>query len=116
MLEGLGPPDRLVFHCWTGDPGHLRRALRLGAFISFAGNVSFKNAESLREVCRLVPDDRLLVETDSPYLTPVPHRGKPNEPALVAHVGAAVAAARGLPVEQVAAVTTSNARRFLAIG
>jgi TatD DNase family protein len=87
----------------------------LGAFVSFAGNVSFKNAPLLREVARLVPADRLLVETDSPYLAPVPHRGTPNEPAFVAHVGAAVAAARGEAVEHVAEITLANARHVFGL-
>ncbi|HYP23130.1 MAG TPA: TatD family hydrolase, partial [Actinomycetota bacterium] len=80
-LERLSPPDRLVFHCWSGDETQMRRALDLGSFVSFAGNVTFKSAGDLRELAALVPGDRLLVETDSPYLAPVPHRGKRNEPA-----------------------------------
>lgn len=109
-LEYLDLVPRLIFHCWSGDEDHLRRALALDAYISFAGNVSFKSAQELRDAARLVPVDRLLVETDSPYLAPVPHRGKSNEPAYVANVGAAVATARGAPVEEVAASTTANAR------
>jgi TatD DNase family protein len=112
-LETAGPPQRLVFHCWSGEDDALRRALALGSYISFAGNVSFKSAEALRSAAARVPPDRLLVETDSPYLAPVPHRGKPNEPALVAHVGEAVAAARGEEVEAVAGLTTANARALL---
>jgi TatD DNase family protein len=115
-LERVSPPERLVFHCWSGDRAQMGRALDLGSFVSFAGNVTFKSAGALRELAALVPEDRLLVETDSPYLAPVPHRGKPNEPANVALVGAAVAAARGAPVETVAEATTRNARRLLAIG
>jgi TatD DNase family protein len=116
MLESLGPPPRLVFHCWSGDGAQMRRALALGAFVSFAGNVTFRSASVLREVAAQVPEDRLLVETDSPYLAPVPHRGEPNEPAHVALVGCAVAEARGVRAEDVARTTSANARRMLALG
>ncbi|MDQ4025003.1 MAG: TatD family hydrolase [Actinomycetota bacterium] len=115
MLQEHGPPHRLVFHCWSGDIQQLHRALGLGAFISFAGNVSFKNATDLRAAARAVPVDRLVVETDAPYLAPVPHRGKRNEPAYVRFVGEAVAAARGATPIELAEVTTSNARRLFAL-
>lgn len=117
-IEALGrvsPPDRLVFHCWSGDAQQLRRVIDLGSFVSFAGNVTFKNAGDLRALVPLVPEDRLLVETDSPYLAPVPHRGKPNEPAHVALVGAAIAEARGVSVEEIAEATTLNAQRLLGL-
>ena len=113
-LEAAGPPARLIFHCWSGDSSELQRALELGAHVSFAGNVSFKSAENLRDAAREVPADRLLVETDAPYLAPVPHRGKPSEPALVAFVGQAVAEARGVDASDVAHQTTENARRLFA--
>jgi TatD DNase family protein len=115
MLEQHGPPDRVVFHCWSGDQDELRGALDMGAYVSFAGNISFKSAQSLRDAASVVPSNRLMVETDSPYLTPVPHRGKPNEPAYVAFVGAATAEARGEPVEEVGAFTSANARRLYGI-
>jgi TatD DNase family protein len=115
VLEEVGPPDKLIFHCWSGDERQLQRALALGSMVSFAGNVSFKSAKNLRDVCASVPDDRLLVETDSPYLTPEPNRGKPNEPAYVAHVGAAVATARGVTPQEVADLTTANALRLFGI-
>ncbi|HEX2196749.1 MAG TPA: TatD family hydrolase, partial [Actinomycetota bacterium] len=115
-LERVSPPERLVFHCWSGDATQMQRALDLGAFVSFAGNVTFKGAEPLRALAATVPEDRLLVETDSPYLATVPHRGKPNEPAHVVLVGTAIAEARGETVEAVAEATTRNARRLLAIG
>lgn len=114
-LEELGPPSRLVFHCWSGDEDQLARALALGAYISFAGNVSFKKNEALRSAARKTPADRLLVETDSPYLTPEPHRGEPNEPAYVVHVGAAVAAARASEVHEIASLTTTNASTVFGI-
>lgn len=115
VLEEAGPPERFVFHCWSGDREQLARALTLGATISFAGNVSFKNAQNLRDAAVAVPDDRLLVETDSPYLAPVPHRGEDNEPSHVALVGEAVAIARGQDVGRLARLTTANARRFFGI-
>lgn len=115
VLELQGPPERFVFHCWSGDEAQLARALELGATISFAGNVSFKNAQNLRDAAARVPEDRILVETDSPYLSPVPHRGKPNEPSRVAAVGAAVAIARRQDVATFARLTTANARRFFGI-
>ena len=114
-LEEVGAPERFVFYCWSGEETQLERALTLGAFVSFAGNVTFESAGDLRVLAGAVPPDRLLVETDSPYLAPVPHRGKPNEPAYVALVGAAVAEARGETVERIAEATTTNARRFLGI-
>jgi TatD DNase family protein len=110
-----GPPKRLVFHCWSGDLAQLNGAVEAGGYISFAGNVSFKNADDLRTVAREVPVDKILVETDSPFLTPVPHRGKPNEPAFVADVGTALAAIMGLSVEDLAAVTRANARALFGL-
>jgi TatD DNase family protein len=86
---------RGVFHCFTGDAAMARRALDIGFFLSFSGIVTFPKAESIREAARLVPGDRLLVETDSPYLAPVPFRGKRNEPAHVSRVVDALAALRG---------------------
>jgi TatD DNase family protein len=115
VLEEEGPPDRFVFHCWSGHREQLERALDLGAHVSFAGNVSFKSAQNLRDAAAAVPEERLMLETDSPYLTPVPLRGRPNEPSHVSLVGEAVAAARGVDVGTVARVTTSNARRFFAL-
>lgn len=109
--EGL-PAAGGVIHCFTGDAPAARAYLDLGLHISVAGIVTFKTAEPIREAVRLVPRDRLLVETDSPFLAPVPLRGKRNEPAHVAHVAAKVAEVWGAPVEEVARRTTENARRF----
>lgn len=111
VLEQAGPPDRVIFHCWSGGASDLERALDLGAFVSFAGNVSFKNAQELRDVVVLVTSDRLLVETDSPYLSPLPHRGEPNSPARVVHVGAAIADVLDVPAEEIARRTSQNALR-----
>jgi len=109
MLDSEGAPERLVFHCWSGDGAALRRALTLGAYVSFAGNVSFRSAGDLRAAAALVPRDRLLIETDSPYLAPEPRRGRPNEPANIVHVGRAVADALGVGPEEVAGTTADNA-------
>ena len=99
VLEDEGVPARTVFHCFTGGPREAQRALDLGTYLSFSGIVTFKNAEDVRDAAALAPLDRVLVETDSPYLAPVPHRGSTNEPAYVAFVGAGVAAARGEDVD-----------------
>ena len=97
-----------VMHCFTEDWDTARRALDLGFYISFSGIVTFRNADSLREVARQVPADRLLVETDSPYLAPVPKRGKSNQPAYVRYVAECVAEIRGIAVAELAASTTEN--------
>lgn len=97
-----------VMHCFTETLEVARAALDLGFYISFSGIVTFKNADALREVARFVPLDRLLIETDSPYLAPVPHRGKTNEPAFVSHVGDYLAALRGLDAESFAQLTSRN--------
>jgi TatD DNase family protein len=112
ILAAEGVPERTVFHCFTGGPAEARRCLDLGASLSFSGIVTFPSADDLREAAVLCPLDRLLVETDSPYLTPVPHRGTRNRPALVPLVGAAVAAAKGLAVEDVAEASWEAATRL----
>jgi TatD DNase family protein len=111
VLESEGPPERLIFHCWSGGRPELDRTLELGSYVSFAGNVTFKNAPRLRLMATLVPDDRLLIETDSPFLAPVPHRGRPNEPAYLPLTGEVVARERGSSAEEVARLTAANARR-----
>jgi TatD DNase family protein len=108
-LADAGVPRRTVLHCFTGGPEEARRALDLGAYLSFSGIVSFKNADDVRAAAALVPLDRVLVETDAPYLAPVPHRGQPNQPAWVVDVGAALAVAMGRPAVEVAAATARNA-------
>ena len=110
VLEAEGVPERTLFHCFTGGPDEARRSLDLGAWISFSGIVTFKTAGDVRAAAALVPLDRILVETDAPYLAPVPHRGQPNEPALVAVVGAALAEVRGVAVAEVQEATWANAR------
>jgi TatD DNase family protein len=105
---GAAGPLRGVFHCFTGDEALARGALELGFYVSFSGIATFPKAEPLRQVARLVPADRRLVETDSPYLAPPPHRGKRNEPAWVARVAEIVGEAVGEPLEAFAAQTTRN--------
>jgi TatD DNase family protein len=97
-----------VFHCFTGDAAMARRAVDLGFYVSFAGIVTFPKAGDLRDAAKLVPADRLLIETDSPYLAPVPHRGKRNEPAYVGRVLEALATARGEPAADLEAQVTRN--------
>lgn len=109
ILHDDGPPARTVFHCFTGGPDEARTALDLGASLSFSGVVSFRNAHDVRAAAAVTPLSRLLVETDAPYLAPVPHRGRENEPAFVTAVGAALAAAKGLPVAEIRAATTAAA-------
>ena len=107
-----GEPGRIgVLHCFTGGWAFARDLLDLGFMISFSGIVSFRNAQPLRDVAARVPEDRLLVETDTPYLAPVPMRGKPNEPAFVAHVGRCLAVARCVGEAELATATTAAARR-----
>jgi TatD DNase family protein len=105
--EGAGEL-RGVIHCFTGDYNAARAYLDLGFYLSFTGIITFKNAEPLREVVRRVPLERMLVETDSPYLTPVPHRGKRNEPAYVRWVAEMIARIKAICLEEVAETTTGN--------
>jgi len=111
ILEGEGVPDRWILHCFSGGPAEAERGLELGAYLSFSGIVSFKKAGEVRQAAAICPLDRLLVETDSPYLAPVPNRGKVNRPAWVPLVGAAVAQARGVPVDEIEDNTWLNTLR-----
>ncbi len=108
-----------VFHCFSGDAWLAKEALALGFFLSFSGVVTFRNADMLRDIITWVPLDRILVETDCPYLTPVPHRGKRNEPAYVRHVAETVAAAksqeRPITIEEISRITSDNARKLFRI-
>jgi TatD DNase family protein len=112
ILTSEGVPARTVIHCFTGTPADAEGGLALGCDISISGVVTFKNAELLREAVRLVPLDRLHVETDSPFLAPVPYRGKTNEPARVAVVGEFVAHLRGEDVSTVRDATAANTARL----
>jgi TatD DNase family protein len=113
ILDEERPPPG-VLHCFSSGRGLAETALNLGFFISISGIVTFKNAEELRAIVRDLPLDRLLVETDSPYLAPVPYRGKRNEPALVAATAAAVAALKAIELQALAAATTANFFRLFA--
>ena len=109
ILRSEGMPSRTIIHCFTGGPEEAETCLGLGAWLSFSGIVTFPGAPEVLAAARICPLDRLLVETDSPFLAPVPHRGKPNRPALVPVVGTAIADARAIPVQDVAEVTWKNA-------
>lgn len=110
ILTAEGVPERTVFHCFSGGPDEARRCLDLGGVLSFSGIVSFPSATDLHAAARACPIDRLLVETDSPYLAPVPHRGKKNQPAWVVDVARALAAVKGVTLEDVASSTWDTAR------
>jgi TatD DNase family protein len=101
-----------IFHCFTGGPAEARQALDLGFHLSFGGVLTFPKAEAVREAARMVPLDRILVETDAPYLAPVPHRGKRNEPAFLVETVRKLAAVREIPVEDLAEATTRNFERL----
>ena len=112
ILDAEGVPERTVFHCFTGGVDEATQGLERNIVISVSGIVTFKNAQDLRDAVVACPLDQLMVETDSPYLAPVPHRGKKNQPANVVHVGAAVAELKDVSVDEVAEATSSRARTF----
>jgi TatD DNase family protein len=101
-----------ILHCFSSGPALARTGVELGGYVSFSGILTFKKSEALREIARSVPHDRLLVETDAPYLAPVPHRGKRNEPAYVAHTAGVLAETIGLSPEETARLTTENFLRL----
>src|SRR5262245_34792223 len=101
-----------ILHCYTGGSDLARRALALGLYVSFTGVITFKKSEALREIARSVPLDRLLVETDAPFLAPEPYRGKTNEPAYVAHTAKVLAEVKGVTADELAAATTENFYRL----
>jgi len=108
-------PIRAVMHSFSGDLATARACLEMGLYISFAGMLTYKTAQSLRDVAREMPLDRLLIETDCPYLAPMPHRGQRNEPAYVVHTAACLAEAKALALETVGESTTRNAKRLFSI-
>jgi TatD DNase family protein len=110
--SGLGG----ILHCFTGSLEHARRGLDLGFMISFAGNITFPKAQNIREAAQMVPIDRMLIETDSPYLAPIPHRGQRNEPAFVVETARQIGSLRGLAVEEVGARTAENFCQFFRLG
>jgi TatD DNase family protein len=109
VLRAEGAPTRTIFHCFTGGPDEADACLAIGAFLSFSGIVTFKAAADVQAAAVRCPADRLLAETDSPYLAPVPHRGRTNQPAYVTHVVHFLAALRGVPTERVRNDTVANA-------
>jgi TatD DNase family protein len=115
VLEDQGPPERVVMHCFSGDEAVVERCAGAGWFVSFAGNVTFRNAQPLRDAAAVVPLDLLLTETDSPYLTPHPHRGAPNEPAYVPLTLRLLAGLHDLEEAELAARVLDNAHRAFAI-
>ena len=114
ILASAGAPERTIFHCFTGGPDEARRALDIGAWLSFSGIVTFNRADDVRAAAELCPIDRLLVETDSPFLAPVPHRGKRNSPKWVPLVGAAIAELKGIALSSVEEATWQGAEQVFA--
>ena len=104
-----------ILHCFTGSVEHARRALDMGFMISFAGNITFPKAQNIRDAAQIIPFDRMLIETDSPYLAPIPHRGKRNEPAFVTEVARQIGDLRHLPEEEVGAQTSRNFYKFFGL-
>ena len=104
-----------ILHCFTGALEHMRAALEIGFMISFSGNVTFAKAQNIRDAAKDVPLDRMLIETDSPFLAPAPNRGKRNEPAFVVNVAKKIAEVRGVPLESIAKATTDNFYRFFSL-
>jgi TatD DNase family protein len=114
VLESEGAPEHVVFHCFSGDAHFARRCVDRGYTLSFAGNVTFKNAGDLRDAAEVAPLDQLLVETDAPFLTPMPHRGRPNAPYLIPLTVRAIAEVKGVDEATVAAGVTQTAARVFA--
>jgi TatD DNase family protein len=104
-----------ILHCFTGTPGHAKRALDMGFMISFAGNITFPKAQHIRDAAQMVPLDRMLIETDSPFLAPVPHRGKRNEPSFVTEVARQVGELRGVPPEEIGRQTAAGFYKFFSL-
>ena len=112
VLEEVGAPEKTIFHCYSGDLEMAKYSVQRGYVLSFAGTVTFKNAPALREAVKYVPDEMLLVETDSPFLAPSPHRGALNTPAQIANIVRFIAEERGVDPEHIAKVTAANAVRL----
>ncbi len=116
VLVDEGVPERTVLHCFTGGPDEVDRCLRAGMYVSFSGIVTFKNAADVREAAARCPLDRLLVETDSPFLAPVPHRGRTNEPSYLPLVGEAIATVKGCTVDEIMERTAAAAAMVFSTG
>lgn len=115
ILSSEGVPARTILHCFSGGPSEAERCLALGCYLSYSGIITFKNAQEVREAAARTPLDRCLIETDSPFLAPVPHRGKANEPGWVRLVGETLALLHGIDAQAVAAATRANTHRAFAI-
>jgi TatD DNase family protein len=111
LLAEEGPPDRVVFHCFSGDVPMVKQCAEAGYVMSFAGNVTFSNAQPLRDAAAAAPPELLLAETDAPFLTPVPNRGKPNSPAMAAYTLACLAEVRGMDLAELCDMVTATAER-----
>ena len=111
-LDASGDPASGIMHCFSGNLDQATRSLSLGFYLSFAGNLTYPAARTIREVAAFAPADRILVETDAPFLAPIPHRGERNEPAYVSLTAAALAELRGVSLDQIAALTTANFNRL----
>jgi TatD DNase family protein len=112
ILAEEGPPDRVVFHCFSGDERMAKRCAEAGYVMSFAGNLTFGSAQNLRDAAAAAPADLVLVETDAPFLTPVPYRGKPNSPALVSHTARRLAEVKGMDLAELCAMVTATGERI----
>jgi TatD DNase family protein len=115
ILDDERPPERTVFHCFSGDAALAKLCADRGWYVSFAGTLTFRNAPEQRAAAAAVPRELLVTETDSPYLSPHPHRGKPNEPARIVHTVAQLAECHGVTVEEMGRQTSENARRLFAL-
>jgi TatD DNase family protein len=116
IVDEEGAPETVIFHCFSGDADMARRCVDAGYVLSFAGPVTFRNAVPLQEAARIVPDEQLLVETDAPFLTPHPFRGRPNEPYCAAYTVRALADIRGVDVRDLATIVERNAERIFGLG
>jgi TatD DNase family protein len=112
ILAEEGPPDKVVFHCFSGDERMAKRCAEAGYVMSFAGNLTFASAQSLRDAAAAAPADLVLVETDAPFLTPVPYRGKPNSPALVSHTTRRLAEVKGMDLAELCTMVTATGERI----
>ena len=115
ILKEVNRGSKVLFHCFSGSVEFMKECVREGWFIAIGGVVTFKNAIKMKDVAREVPLDKLVLETDSPYLTPVPYRGKPNKPAYVRYVAEEIAKLRDMPVEEIIDITTTNVEAFFNI-
>ncbi len=115
ILKEVNKNSKVLFHCFSGSVEFMKECTREGWSIAIGGVITFKNAVKMKDVAREVPLDKLVLETDAPYLTPVPFRGKPNKPAYVKYVAEEIAAIRNMPVEEIIDITTTNAEEFFKI-